>query len=533
MKVHGRIAISCLIVLSPLAAPVRAQATTRIVPQAPSRTTLRFAYESSTERTSADAQVDAAVLHLLALVDSMMNPAAAKRSVTSKLYATPFSYETPCTLIASDAIAMLTPIKYLECQEVLAKTPLIPLFVVEKDFVSSGYYSALIISNGGSKIKSLDSPEIKRLILGSPNSTSSYVAPLSMLWESGRIPASTVWGARQAFAEVQVVADGRSVKDAIEADPTAIGAVSEFKGDADIKNRHFNILLRYDRLPQTMLAVSSNLGADTARIAAALERFFERTDTTFKRADAAILRHSAVDATGLIRLSDHPEYLGAYEQLRRMRDRVTGKSVGGAVYNGISVVIIVGGLAVSLMIAVLVGYGIGRVRRESHGHPSHVFGYMATVVAGLVWFELLLYPIEPQWFSLAACVILSALMGTMLRRTHRRFLGSVPDSGKPPVLEATLGLIIASIFAVILLGGDSLFRGNFVLPAAQETIQRVSLVVAATSFGAAWLLEDAYRVLNRRMLARFEDDSAPAKAPDKKPVSLRSSVPSVARAGEN
>ena len=74
--------------------------------------------------------------------------------------------------------------------------------------------------------------------------------------DRGRLPASTVWGARHALATSRSLADGRSVKDAIDADPTAIGAVSEFKGDTDIKNRHVNILLRYGRLPQTMLAVS-------------------------------------------------------------------------------------------------------------------------------------------------------------------------------------------------------------------------------------------------------------------------------------
>lgn len=58
----------------------------------------------------------------------------------------------------------------------------------------------------------------------------------------------------------------------------------------------------------------------------------------------------------------------------------------------------------------------------------------------------------------------------------------------------------------MLLGGDSFFRGTFVLPAESGTIQRVMLIVAVGSFSASWLLEDAYQTLNRRALARLNSD---------------------------
>ncbi|MEP6492132.1 MAG: PhnD/SsuA/transferrin family substrate-binding protein [bacterium] len=475
---------------------------------------LRFGYESSSEHSSADAKVDEAVLHLLALVDSAMHPDQVKQKAGSgtKLFAMPFSYETPCSLIRENAIAMLTPIKYLDCRDALGGK-LIPLFVVEKDFVSSGYYSALMISDGGSNIKSLDSPNIKRLVLGSRNSTSGYVAPLFMLWQIGRIPTPTLWGARQSFEIVEPLADGRSVKDAIAGDPSAIGAVSEFKGDADIHSRHFNVLLRYDHLPETMLAVSANLGADTARIAAALEQFFERvSDTTFKRADAAVIRRSSVDATGVIRLSEHPEYLNAYTRLSHMRARVIGGRIGMSVWNGLSAFVAAACLTVALMITLFGGYLIGRVRRAAYAEPSHALGYLATVALGIVWFELLLYPMEPQWFTLVADIILSALMGTSLRRVSRQFAGESDDRAKPPILEAWFGLLVAFAFALVLLGGDSFFRGNFILPAPDGTIQRVSLIVALTSFGAAWLLEDAYRTLQRKVTQHLETSGGSTSA---------------------
>lgn len=506
----------CLLAIAALLA-ARASGQTPAAPVAQPAvhaiTELRFGYESSSEHNTADAKIDAAVLHLLALVDSAIHPDDVKKSMGSrtKLYAMPFSYETPCSRARENAIVMLTPIKYIECRDALEGT-LIPLFVVEKNFVASGYYSALIISDGGSNIKDLDSPDIKRLVLGSRNSTSSYVAPLFMLWQTGRLLTPTVWGARQAFEIVDPLADGRSVKDAIDGDHSAIGAVSEFKGDADIHARRFNVLLRYDRLPQTMLAVSANLGSDTARIAAALEQFFERTsDTTFRRADATVLRRSSVDATGLIRLSEHPEYLNAYDRLARMRNRVMGRGIGLSSWNGLSVIVGVAVFTLCIMVAVVAGYVIGHLRKPRHATAADALGYLGTVVAGVVWFELLLYPIEPQWFTLVADIVLSALMGTSLRRVHSRFAGVTVDPGKSAILEAWFGLIIAFGFAALLLAGDSFFRGNFILPAPDGTIQRVSLIVAVTSFGAAWLLEDAYQSLRRKMTERLKAPKVDAK----------------------
>jgi hypothetical protein len=69
-----------------------------------------------------------------------------------------------------------------------------------------------------------------------------------------------------------------------------------------------------------------------------------------------------------------------------------------------------------------------------YAEPSHALGYLATVAVGIVWFELLLYPIEPQWFTLIADIILSALMGTpqaMARARKPRSQANGDD--RPPV----------------------------------------------------------------------------------------------------
>lgn len=177
---------------------------------------LRFGYESSTEHNTTDAKVDEAVLRLLTRINTARHPGQqVTTSSPEELLAVAFSYSTPCSIARSDAIVMLTPIKYLECQEELRDAPLVPLFVVQKHFVKNGYYSALLISDAGSSIKRLDAPAIETLVLGSPSSTSSFVAPLFMLWQAGRIPTPTMWGARQAFKSVVVVADGHSVKDVL------------------------------------------------------------------------------------------------------------------------------------------------------------------------------------------------------------------------------------------------------------------------------------------------------------------------------
>jgi hypothetical protein len=168
------------------------------------------------------------------------------------------SYDTPCVRFQTRAVATLTPLKYLECQQELGGT-LEPLFVVKKRGGQDSFYTPYFITGLQSGITSLDSPNIKRIYLVNRNSASGYIAPLNKLFERGIIAAPTEDALREKGWKVVFGGEQREVLSRLGRGEPAIAAVGQFPNEDYPERSNIRLLLRYDRLPQDPLFISSDL----------------------------------------------------------------------------------------------------------------------------------------------------------------------------------------------------------------------------------------------------------------------------------
>jgi hypothetical protein len=233
----------------------------------------------------------------------------------------PIDYQTSCSVLAIGTIASLTPLKYRDCNEALGGK-LAPLLSVKKVHEPEAYYSAVLIANRQSDIRSLDSPEIHTLYLVDPNSVSGYVAPLHKLFESGIIAAPSIEAVKARGWHVEVVGRHPEVISRVQRDENAIGAVGtpslQPASQPDIIP-----LLRYYNLPQDVIVVSDDLQVYKEDI----EDWFTslmRTDESgsFTNSDAKILENSSAQITGVVPFS--LEEKNAIADIGHMRDHVIG-----------------------------------------------------------------------------------------------------------------------------------------------------------------------------------------------------------------
>lgn len=262
-----------------------------------------------------------------------------------------------CSTLKHRTIASLNAAGYLRCRAATGDG-LIPLFFVEKNGEGTPLYTAAFVVGANSPIDSLESLEIRRLLLGNPSSTSSFAAPLHHLWKSGLISQPTPASASARGWEVDTLSDAQAIRGALGRDPRAIGSVGlpgTPRVPAEIK-----VIDRYDVLPQDVLFISKDLKGDQREIESWLLAAVR--DSVGKDLFA---RHSSA-ITGLVPYADYDEGERALRTLEKMQHeiaRVSGRDLPAR------------GLDLRAWIAVLTGLaliaaGIFFFNRASHKGPN-------------------------------------------------------------------------------------------------------------------------------------------------------------------
>lgn len=234
-----------------------------------------------------------------------------------------YTYKSEPSNIKEDAIAIMTPIKYLQSKEIL-KDYIVPLFIVNRRHEKLPYYSAFLIANVNSDIESLNDESIKTLYLVSENSTSGYVMPLYKLYDSGIIRKPDINAARERWVVVELEKH-RAVVDKIKKDKNAIGAVWQFDGWENPEQKELKVLLRYGLIPQDVLVISRDLKQYRTEIEDWFKTIFEKDSSqNFVTKEGEILAKSSKKITGL--LSWNQEYGNAFKDLQLTYNRQKKKA---------------------------------------------------------------------------------------------------------------------------------------------------------------------------------------------------------------
>lgn len=264
-----------------------------------------------------------------------------------------------CSTLKHRTIATLNAAGYLRCRAATGDG-LIPLFFVEKNGEGTPLYTAAFVVGAGSSIDSLESPEIDRLLLGNPSSTSSYAAPLHYLWKSDLISQPTAAAAAVRKWKVDTLTDAGSIRLALGRDPAAIGSIGlpgTMQVPAGIK-----VLHRYYVLPQDVLFISKDLEGDQREIESWLLAALR--DPVGKD---LIARHASA-ITGLVPFGDYDEGQRALKTVEKMQSAIARVNGGASPSRDLDLpawIAVFTGL-------VLIGLGIFFFNRPSHAGSNSV-----------------------------------------------------------------------------------------------------------------------------------------------------------------
>ena len=202
---------------------------------------------------------------------------------------------------ANPGIYVLTPLKWIQFSEHF-KQQLIPLGIVLRSENDDPYYSCLIVASKSSAIESIFAEDIEKIYLVNKKSTSGYLFPLNLLWQSQLIKAPTLAAAQKNF-EVDIAGSHNAVREKVTYDRNSIGATWRV-----YPNDGLNVILRYGLIPDDIIAISKNLeGYDDDLINA----FNDSTVTK-------ILSQSPLNVVGM---QKHTlEHKGAFSTLQAMVD---------------------------------------------------------------------------------------------------------------------------------------------------------------------------------------------------------------------
>lgn len=443
--------------------------------------------------------------------------------VLRKSIAQPFDYSTKCSIIVPPAIVQTSPAKFLSCQAEFAKAgkdTLIPMWIVRKYGLPRPYYSAIIVARINSSIRDLTPKSwggIKRLYLADSTSTSGYVAPLHMLWTQGVIDAPTMAAARKKFGDrvaLPNLADPRSVKDKVKDDSLAIGAAGEYldaaKDDSALRADSLKVILRYDLIPQGVIAVTPDLLARQAVLDSVLTHVFRTEGNTHDAyyglvdPDARVIALSSVGISAVMPFTE--EYVSAYRALWQKIRTVRGEiEVGPIETQPRSTTRVLRGLLAFavLMIVFTLGALVARAMTQRSGPLLYAF----LLVVLVAWFLLFYNPkilSSPGFFLF---IVLSATLGTTLRALVRLLkTGSKPVESAEipkPFVEAAAGVVLAFVFTLLFYLNEELIHPGFMVPPAEVDVQRIAIVIAVLSFGAAFLIEDALSILSNNLKRRL------------------------------
>ena len=170
----------------------------------------------------------------------------------------PIDYHAGPGSILKDAIATITPLKYIKFQQE-DKTGLIPILITQKRGELTPYFSAILISSARSKISSIHSDKIKKVYFVDSNSTSGYMALMLKLRDEGIIDNPTLAELKRKGWNYEFCGGHRDVEERVCEDTQSIGAVWTFTNWPNQDSACVNVLLRYEHFPQDPLVISKNL----------------------------------------------------------------------------------------------------------------------------------------------------------------------------------------------------------------------------------------------------------------------------------
>ncbi len=482
-----------------------------------------FFYEHSSQYAPNETALPASVKAVLDTVRAHLVKVPGMQEVPSFTDARTFEYQTPCAIITETAIVQSSPAKFLSCQAELRRQKrdtLVPILIVRKYGLARPYYSALILARADAPLQEVSDDalgKIKTFYLADSTSTSGYVAPLHMLWTSGLIAAPTLPAALKKLGKhlsLPTEADPFSVKAKLKKDSLAIGAVGEYgtpqAEDSSLRADKLKVLLRYDLIPQGVVAITRNLVPAGDSIAATLLSVFRTVGPanppSFGLADtnARIIAGSQVGITGLLPYTR--EYANAYAGLARTIALVHGELRVGAV-EGPAGLVSISRYALQAAILIVV-FCVGLFTAGALRHRQELIVYLFFAVLGATWFMIFLQPKLLSSPALFLFIMLSAALGTTARvilrvlakGTNLNHEGPTPS---PAFTEAIMGLALAFGFTIVFFVTESTTHRDFQLPPAEVDVQRMAIAVALLSFGSALLLEDASAILQKFLLGRL------------------------------
>lgn len=221
----------------------------------------------------------------------------------------PIDFMNSPNLVGESTIGSMKAANFIQCNKKLQQK-LIPILIVKKNNQELPYYNSYFIINKNSNIKSLNSPEIKKLYYVDEQSGSGYFIPIHSLWEAGVISQPSLKSAKEQFGETNVIKAGSH--------PDVIQDVSNDKaynsvglcGEAPASTSNATVLLRCSLIPQDVIFVSQDLKQFIPQIKDWFKKQTE--DGVFKNTSTRI---TGVEDFGL-------EYEAAYIHLEKIIDRV-------------------------------------------------------------------------------------------------------------------------------------------------------------------------------------------------------------------
>lgn len=230
-------------------------------------------------------------------------------------------YHDGPTAITEDAIATITPLKYIKFQRE-NKANLIPILITQKRNEPTPYYSAILISSKKSRISSIYSPHIRKVYFVDTNSTSGFLALVLKLHEEGIISKPTLAGINEKKWNYEFCESHRDVENKVTQDTTAIGAVWNYQDWPNQDSSNINVLLRYDHFPQDPLVISKNLEPFKEEITEWLMNSFINDDKI-----RSVLSE-CMGITGFLpyRLEHENAFIDVYNKFKKTREFTANKS---------------------------------------------------------------------------------------------------------------------------------------------------------------------------------------------------------------